>query len=293
MPQSKPQENQPQPVNVPDGKLHFAALCYGDYPQLGQRLFESWLHTVQWEDIKDVRIGLNAVSDRYRDVVMQYARRIAATNVPVFVVSEQNNKNVYKYPMMRRLFYSAALPPLSSEFIWWWDDDSWLPNQAGIWTGVRRAISTPPPPSLLGHYFYINLQASQTERINKQPWVTKPIKPSQKVKFMQGGCWVARTEFLRKWDYPFTELKHNGGDSILGLLAAQQKAPMRLLPKSIRSNDSARRGETSPWVFATAEGTEHQNFQVSVLPVLPTVADALVLGNSSRSATAGRVKTYS
>lgn len=294
MHQSKPSESHKEvpPRAEESKKIHLTTLCYGDYSNLGTRLFESWLRYVDWNDIKDVRIGMNAISQKYRDVVWQYATRIAASGIPVFLVQEENNQNVYKYPMMRKLFYSNFLPALTGKFVWWWDDDGWIDATPKFWDGVKRAIYSEGNPELLGHVFYINLKDSQIARINAQPWVTTPIKPNHKVRFMQGGCWIAGTKFLRKWDYPFPELRHNGGDSILGLLASQQKITTRSLPKSIRSNDSKRRGETSAWVFESSEVANH-DFKIHVTPVFATLDGLEQVTRSSVSAVSrGRIKTY-
>jgi hypothetical protein len=41
---------------------------------------------------------------------------------------------------------------------------------------------------------------------------------------MQGAWWIADPAFLARWDYPFPELRHNGGDVLLGELCRQQGA---------------------------------------------------------------------
>ena len=40
--------------------------------------------------------------------------------------------------------------------------------------------------------------------------------------FATGGWWIARREVLAQWDWPWPELKHNGGDCTLGELFYQQ-----------------------------------------------------------------------
>jgi hypothetical protein len=82
---------------------------------------------------------------------------------------------------------------------------------------------------------------------------------------MTGGWWVARTAFLQKWDYPFRELQHNGGDVILGELCRQQDAFMLSWHSRVTVNKAARRGEKTLRPFEPPQITyEHHNFVCDV-----------------------------
>jgi hypothetical protein len=68
------------------------------------------------------------------------------------------------------------------------------------------------------------------------PWYTGkavPAKPS----FVTGGWWLAKTEFLSLWDYPFPELYHNGGDTILGEVCRQQGLALGKFKKGVLINN--------------------------------------------------------
>jgi hypothetical protein len=110
-------------------------------------------------------------------------------------------------------------------------------------------------------------------------------------RFATGGWWVANMDFLRRWDYPFKALHHNGGDSILGEVLRQQgltpkhwaeglrchceACSSRTLPSSaigrVHINVGGRKGRrgigvtNEQYVWASGLGDSlHQNFQLRV-----------------------------
>jgi hypothetical protein len=260
-------------------------LVYGDHPRLAAQALGSIARTAHWPLVADVRIGFNEASQRARQTV---GALLDSIGVPVYVVQEESNRNVGKYPLMRRMFYDVALPPLA-ESLMWFDDDSHVVSSAvsGWWLAVADVAAH---YDLVGAYHRIMMRAQQHVGINQQPWCVKPIARPRLFRFMTGGWWLCRSALLKRWGYPFPEIHHNGGDTMLGELAHQQGWQLlNIGPKASRLSPSAGivragiainagldcadmnasdpRGLTKqPWPWQSAEpaSTNHQNFQTLV-----------------------------
>lgn len=191
-------------------------LCYGDYPELAQRCLEP-LFQAPPGFIHELRIGLNAVSERTAEYVHTRARMPSAMGVRVYTPSH----NVGKYPLMRRMFYGD--PPLDwAHKVMWFDDDSYLDPTCDQrwWQGVSGEARQ---ATVLGRLHMIRPRGAQLAGIAQQPWYRGlDCSPQHRFRFVTGAWWVAHPTFLRRWDYPFPEIHHNGGDSILGELVRQQ-----------------------------------------------------------------------
>jgi hypothetical protein len=189
-------------------------VLYGDYPQLAQRLLDSWKLRAH---VQDFRIGLNAVGDKTRKLVETWAKS-QVRREPVYVYEAVNADNLGKYPLMRAMFYDR---PLASR-VMWFDDDSFLDQSVGVpWWDTVLVSSL--QVTQLGAVHQIRQRHMQHAVIRQQPWYTgKPVDDRHLFRFVTGGWWVADSAFIQKWDYPFPALYHNGGDSILGELIRQQ-----------------------------------------------------------------------
>lgn len=191
------------------------ALFYGNYPDLAIRLLSSLQHT---DLVDDFRLGLNEVCAETFEIVNAWAARQANKGTPVRIFVEPENKNVGKYPLMRNML---GLFPTSKK-IMWFDDDSYLDEEvtAAWWHAVAEKSEQ---ATQIGAIHRIRQRGVQWKMIPLQPWYTGlPVSQKHLYTFATGGWWVADASFLLKWDYPFPELYHNGGDSILGELIRQQ-----------------------------------------------------------------------
>lgn len=229
------------------------ALFYGDHPKLAERCIGSIADTADWEVIKEVRIGLNAVSERSRKCIYAHMR-----NAPKPCLFFDSECNVYKYPLMRRMLYYPE-DPVSSPCFMWFDDDSYVLTHShkghvpGWWRTVAESMKR---SDMLGSmYRYVKvLSPSQQTWVRSQGWYVNGIPPKGRLRFLTGGWWTIRTNVLRKYDWPPPEIKHNGGDYMLGLLMAQQKLTMKHFDKGYRVNSgwdgrnssAKRRGESTP-----------------------------------------------
>jgi len=252
-------------------------LTYGDHPDLICRCLTSVRQSADWSLISEVVIGMNEISYRVVDYLMAFAMRCP---VPVRLISESNNKNVGKYPLMRRMLAGVA-----ADRVMWFDDDSHVTGDQSWW---KRVHDKSDKCDLLGQKWRISSLGSQHLGVNAQPWCRKPrLQPKFTFDFCTGGWWVAKIAKLRQWDYPFLELHCNGGDSILGELAQQQgwtvseirdaakltQHRQKKLPDDgdlgggVAVNRAKRRGDTSRWIWqdwvpGQVPDLSHQQFEV-------------------------------
>lgn len=187
---------------------------YGNYFGLAHRLLSSIRH---FDLIKDIRLGLNAVSEETKAFVLDWARQNSCY-CPVYVFEDHEQRNLGKYPLMRQMF---AYRPLADK-VMWFDDDSYLDDAIDLswWQAAEQAATK---ATQIGALHVIMQRGKQHEVIVQQPWYNlKIVNQRHRFRFATGGWWVADSFFLRLWDYPFVDLYHNGGDSILGELIRQQ-----------------------------------------------------------------------
>jgi hypothetical protein len=260
-------------------------LLYGNYPQLAVRCLCSVICTADWDVIGELRLGLNAVSKATRDVALA-----AAGGVPcdVHVYEEAGGRNVWKYPMMRRMLHDPDRPVVP-QFVMWFDDDSYVMDgldsrKALGSTWWRRVLDVArdgtPTGNLVGSKYRLvcGLKPGQAEGIKAQKWYNgQPVAGNYTPQFIQGAWWVARTSVLQTWDYPFKELRHNNGDVLLGELYRQRGYGLRHFNEGVAINadergkesGARRRGDTTPWPWegwkpGDVPDLSHHDFEVKV-----------------------------
>ena len=192
-------------------------VLYGPHEDLAEKLLSSWKN---YDKVTDFRIGLNAVSEKSRYLLQDWASR---QKVPVYVFEPEGQENVGKYPLMRAMFRSCE----PAEYLMWFDDDSYLDEYAGTewWrsVGVQAASATQ-----VGAVHRIIQRSRQFEVIQQQPWYSgKSLGPRHRYTFATGGWWTLNRDFALAHDYPFTAIHHNGGDSVLGELIRQQGGKLK------------------------------------------------------------------
>lgn len=195
--------------------VSICALFYGDYPALAERCLEGIERHGDFERIRDVRLGLNEASPQVERLAHDFCRRIA---VKAPVALHECRENAFKYPMMRRMLRARPL----AKWTMWFDDDSCLVECPNWWRMLDERLSS---PAIVGQIWSMRLQGGQAAWIGSQPWFAGRDIP-QLVKFVTGGWWVAPSDWLLAHDWPVRELRHRGGDVMLGVLAHQQQMPL-------------------------------------------------------------------
>ncbi len=199
-------------------KFTVCVLMYGDYPALAERVLGSLLRYIE-QPVWDLRIGCNEVSPRVEKLVRTYAARFQSAgrmHPRNLYVAE---RNMYKYPMMRQMWYTHEV---TTPYVMWFDDDSWILDSADpAWFDlVAQHMQS---AEMLGSIWRMKLYGKQPAWVKARPWYTgKPVYAGQHVLFVTGGWWTIRTSILKEWDWPDPDIKHYGGDMMLGQLMRQR-----------------------------------------------------------------------
>lgn len=190
--------------------LTVCTLLYGDYPVLATRCLTSLEPYLRF--VGDVRIGLNACGEATK----QFVASLAACYPQIHV--ETSDENIYKYPMMRRLFDVKPLEQLTA----WFDDDSFILPESSGWFERVRHYANRKDFDMAGSTYVMQLRGNQIPWIMDQPWYRgRPFNDDKRVRFCTGGYWLIRSEILNEHRWPVQELRHRGGDVMLGVLLEQ------------------------------------------------------------------------
>lgn len=183
------------------------------------------------------RFGLNAVGDETRDIV----RSAVAESFPGAIVVDSPD-NIYKYPMMRRLFYSE---PIVAPFTMWFDDDSCIVPDTDVDVWLTRIRQQMQAYTMLGSVHKERLIGNQSGWVKEQHWYNGR-EPQAYTQFAAGGWWTIRTDVLTRFNWPTTVFKHRGGDVMLGELLRQHNLPLGHFRDNL-------------WINANAFGVESQS----------------------------------
>jgi len=196
-------------------------LFYGDHAPLAGRLLDSFLASKPPGDlIQDVRIGVNHCGVGTMGKIRDFCSRRCGFPCIVF----RPPQNVGKYPLMRRMFYDNGLEDPSH--VMWFDDDSFF-GRAVKPRWWSQAMASAQKATMVGRIHTLPQRRQQFEGVQAQPWFNnKKIDKKHVYRYVTGAWWTADFQFLKKWDYPFYDLYHNGGDSMLGELIRQQKGTL-------------------------------------------------------------------
>lgn len=223
-------------------KFTICVLLYGDNATLADRCLRSIAETVKADDL-NLRVGLNEVTPQ----VAQWVR----SWIPEECIWESPT-NMHKYPLMRQMIH--GIKPVTTEYTMWFDDDSYL-------DGHRLTVASDNTPywlrdvehmmvnsDMLGSIYTQNWQGRQHEWVRSQPWYDgKDPADRPKARFATGGWWTIRTELLYKYNYPWPELDHRGGDQMLGEMCYQQELRLNQYKRGVRINaDTAGRESKAP-----------------------------------------------
>ena len=259
-------------------QISLCALFFGDHTNLTHRCLSSiWERLSEGQaHIFDIRLGLNAIARGTRSVVDWFTENVR-THYKIPVIHYDCPRNACKYPLMRRMLLEDPRRP--GNRVMWFDDDSYLDGGAGWWSTLAdRARKC----DMLGKRYYQGLRGRQWEWVINQPWFNpdagKPPRRKGKHSFIfaTGGWWVVRADVFRQWDWPTLELKHCGGDSMLGELMRHQGLRLDDFDEGVRINADDRgrhskatpRGESVRRVLLGADGyvrdrdLSHHNFEM-------------------------------
>jgi len=182
--------------------------CY----QLAQRVLNDPMRRLAQQNV-EFRFGFNAVGAETRAFVRQ---QIAEHFRAALVVDCP--ENIFKYPMMRRLFYAE---PLRAQTVMWFDDNSYIAPATDVGRWLSRISKQLNGRALLGSVYTQGLVGQQAEWIKAQPWYSGKL-PTPYVKYVADSWWTMTAEPLLRFDWPPPDIAHHGGDVMLGELCRQQ-----------------------------------------------------------------------
>jgi len=249
-------------------------LLYGDNAALAARCLNSIYSTEGLASVTDIRIGMNRVCAETRDLVEAFAtnwvRAKPESKVIVYDAQQQ-----FKYPMMRRMFHDPH-EPLADHTVWL-DDDSYIDDPWKFWSGLCN-LGGPHMEAhgyVAGQIWSLYIPEKRQRWFRDQPWYSSSGR-HETIKFAQGAFWMAPTGLIKRLNWPIPELKHCGGDSLLGEIMHHKQIPLWGFSSGIRINadehgnhsKSKRRGYTERELGYNYNGkplpTDHQEFECEV-----------------------------
>jgi GT2 family glycosyltransferase len=229
--------------------LHFtiAVLCYGGHTHLAERFFTKLYHYTDPQRFT-LRVGLNEVVPATLKLVQQHAARFG--NIEIY----EEPKNVFKSPLMRRMFYEK---PLTTEWIIWFDDDSHVTR--GDWL-QRLALKVEREPAVdqWGRGFALWQRGEKIVKfVQAASWYRGlPLMreadleghDATKFLFVTGGFWAMKTAAIRALDWPDRRLIQANDDFLLGEALRQNRCGIGMFEYGVEINDAPRRNGEAPEV---------------------------------------------
>jgi GT2 family glycosyltransferase len=215
-------------------------LAYGPHAALAKRLLSSiYDHTDP--RLFYLRAGLNEAGPATRKLFRDYAARFK--NVTLFT----EPKNIFKYPIMRRIFYDAPLP---SRWTLWCDDDThftrpdWL-QRLGLKIECSPDVMMWGKPYVLWRHDPFVLEWIKAAKWYRGLHCVRGNDPqgrdATKFSFATGGFWAIRTDVLRQLNWPDPRLVHTTGDFLLGEALRQNRLTIGRFDYGVKINDAPRR----------------------------------------------------
>lgn len=205
-------------------KVTAVSLLYGDYPQLAKTCLTP-LVALRDQGLLDLRVGANEPSAETLAVC-------ESLNVSPTVAAPQ----IYKYPMMRKLFWND---PIETEYVMWFDDDSYISApHPDKWLEKVVEFADKNQAAMIGSEYVLNAtfppKAADwfVSRFPKGIAAPKLSRPS----FFTGGWWMARTAVLQMLDWPHKDFTHRGGDVGLGIVLGMYGLTRRNFNKGVMIN---------------------------------------------------------
>lgn len=217
-------------------KFSLNVLLFGQHVQLHTRCIESIRHSLESDRlglVSEVRVGLNRVHPMAERIAAELAQSSGRCVIAYKPDWPPAPSPAYKYPLMRKMLYDPQYP--SSEFVVWLDDDSFLLRTPRWWESVLERFSE---YDILGYLRRKTLNGQQHVWLPRQPWFNPKVGLPAEITFPQGGLAAWRLASLRKFNWPWPELRHCGGDSWLGELCRHQGLRLGPLPAGGVTNAS-------------------------------------------------------
>lgn len=264
--------------------ISVCVLCFSDYLDLAKRCIGSIFASEPWRSSVpvDLRMAANAPSKRLLAYLTTMGRAFADHVRRVVLYLPQPPYRL-KYPVMRRMFHDSQHP--LGEWAMWFDDDSYLESPSPTWWEATYMAAA--QADMLGQRWVRFLRGRQWDWIRAQPWFDPSVGPPKMfrgrpcVEFCTGGWWMLRESVIRRLNWPIPELRHFGGDMLLGEMCRHFRLRVIRYDQGVRINadwqgrhsKAPRRGlqESSEECLIGENYTgqplpvEHQHFQCEIM----------------------------
>jgi hypothetical protein len=198
----------------------------------------------------DLRIGLNNVGEKPREFILDYAKRFVRKGISTVVYEpDWQGGDSYKYPVQRAMFRDPT--NAAHEYFVWFDDDSYI--EQDFFMDLAKQLKR-GNWDIVGVPYIGGLSVPQIKWTMTQPWYTPEIAPPQPrgdfqfaVDFIQGaGICIKQSTALRT-NWPWPELRHCGGDVMLGEMARHLNLKVGKFSKGLHVNaDYTGKHSTAP-----------------------------------------------
>ena len=222
--------------------IRIFTLLYGPHGPLHRRILESFRAHVP-RDIP-VNIWLNEVPEETKALVEELRQQFP--RIELFTRGD----NCPKYVAMREMFRGfkdvneQGVHPYQESWAVWFDDDSHI-VEADWYPLTMAYLASKSDAAYVGQPWFVHWKEGQWDWVKGQPWYTKRpsevIRGQPGVNFAQGAYWLLKVGLIRLLDWPLN-LKHNGGDVMLGEAVYQMGLPFHKFWHGVKVNDAQRRG---------------------------------------------------
>jgi len=224
-------------------------VCYGPHADLAERFLQS-LYCYTDASLFHLRAGLNEAEPATHRLFDEYVNRFG--NIDLFVEC----RNVFKNPLMRRIFYEK---PLTSRWTIWCDDDTHFTRPDWLQRLALKIETSPKTPVWSWIHLLWRRDKAILDWIRRAPWyrgvpflrgVDLDGKPAVEFRFAPGAFWAAQSDVLHRLDWPDPRLVHANEDFLFGEALRQAGARLGKFRHGIAFNDAPRRNADAVQVRA-------------------------------------------
>ena len=241
----------PADVSFP---VTICVIAYGPHADLAEK-FLNQLYENTDPALFRLRFGLNEAEPRTHALVEKAVDKFG--NIDVFVESI----NIFKNPLMRRLFYER---PLGSKWTIWFDDDCFPTRPDWLeWLAIR--IKEKPDIAQWGWMRYAQYGDSNgiIDFMARSYWNKGlPLPRTQgatqdtfnRIDFAAGGFWALRTDVIKKLNWPDPRIVQYAEDVMLGEALRQNGFKMGAFTYGYEIGDTPRRNSNAEEICGLPRG---------------------------------------
>ncbi len=224
-------------------------IAYGPHADIAEKFLKR-LYDNTDPALFRLRVGLNEAEPRTHALVERAAAKFG--NVETFV----EPVNIFKNPLMRRMFYER---PLETKWVIWFDDDS-FPTQSDWLSKLAACMKQAPAVSQWGKKVATEYPAAGdvVRFISRATWYNHlPLLEGKKntngefyrFHFVTGGFWAMRSDVIRHLDWPDPHLQQFAEDVFLGEALRQNGHQVGAYSQGITVNGAPRRNSEAEEIF--------------------------------------------